>query len=139
MKKLFSVLVVGLLLMVYACGGGGDDPKSVMNDMFDAFEDLINDMDKATSADDVVAALEKNVNAMKKLAPRMKAVQEKHPELKGMKPGAQLPEEFKEIQKRMEELGPKMGAVAMKMMQFAKDPKVMEASKKWEEAMKAMQ
>jgi len=138
MKKLFSVLAIGLLLMAYACGGG-DDPKSVMNDMLGVMDDFISDMGNADNADDVIAAMEKNVAAMKKLAPRVKAMQEKYPELKKMGPGTKMPEEFKEFEKKFEELGPKMLGIMGKMMKYAKDPKVMEASKKWQEAMSAMQ
>ena len=137
MKKLFSVLAIGLLLMAYACGGG-DDPKTVMKDMLNLFDDLVGDLEKADDADAVVAALEKSAVAMKELAPRMKAAQEKFPALKDMKPGAKLPEEFKEFEKRFEELGPKMMGIMGKMMKYASDPKVTAAGKKWQEAMSAM-
>ncbi len=135
MKKLFSVLVVGLLLMVYACGGG-DDPKSVWNDMIDVVEDLINDMDKADNADDVVAAMEKAGAALEKLRPKMKAIEEKYPEFKGLKPGGKFPEELKDIEKRFMELMPKMMGMVGKMMQYKDDPKVQAAQKKLDEMMK---
>lgn len=133
MKKLFSLLVVGLFLLAYACGGG-DDPKSVMNESIDAMEDLISDLEGADNADEVVAAMDKFVDTMKKLKPRVMALQEKYPELKNMGQG-KLPEEFKEIEERMKELMPKMMGVFGKLAQYANDPKVIEAQKRMQEAM----
>jgi hypothetical protein len=135
MKKLFSLLVVGLFLLAYACGGGGDDPKSVMNDYFDVMEGFINGLDKADNADAVVAAMEKFAAKMKELKPRMMALEEKYPELKKMKQG-QMPEEFKEFEDRFKELMPKMMGIFGKIAQYANDPKVLEAQKKLEEVMR---
>ena len=135
MKKLFSMLVVGLFLLAYACGGGGDDPKSVMNDYFDVMDGFINGLDKADSADAVVAAMENFAAKMKDLKPRMMALEEKYPELKKMKQG-QMPEEFKEFEDRFKEMMPKMMGIFGKIAQYANDPKVQEAQKKLDEAMK---
>ena len=135
MKKLFSVLVVGLLLLVYACGGG-DDPKSVLNDVIDTLDNMMNDLEKADSADAIVAAFEKGTEAMKKLRPRMKAVEEKYPELKDLKPGTKFPEGFEDIEKRWNELFAKMMGMGAKMGKYLSDPKVQEASKKFNEIMK---
>ena len=135
MKKLFSLLVVGLFLMAYACGGGGDDPKSVMNDSLDAMEDLIYDLEGEDSADDVVAAMDKFVDKMKKLKPKVMALQEKYPELKNLGQG-KLPEEFKEVEERTSKLMPKMMGMFGKIAKYAADPKVIEAQKRMQEAMK---
>ena len=135
MKNLFSMLVVGLFLLAFACGGGGDDPKSVMNDYFDVMDGFINGLDKADSADAVVAAMENFAAKMKDLKPRMMALEEKYPELKKMKQG-QMPEEFKEFEDRFKEMMPKMMGIFGKIAQYANDPKVQEAQKKLEEAMK---
>ena len=136
MKKLFSLLVVGLFLLVYACGGGGDDPKSVMNDYFDVMEGFVNGMDKAGSADDAVAVMEKFVVKMKDLKPRMKAVEEKYPELKKMGAEGKLPDAFKEFEGRFNELMPKMMGAFGKIAQYATDTRIVEANKKLEEIMK---
>ena len=136
MKKLFSLLVVGLFLLVYACGGGGDDPKSVMKDYFGVMEGFVSGMDKAGNANDVVAVMEKFIVKMKDLKPRMKAVEEKYPELKKMGMDGKLPEAFKEFEGRFKELMPKMMGVFAKVAQYANDPKVIEVQKKLEEIMK---
>lgn len=136
MKKIFSLLVVGLLVLVYACGGGGgDDPKSVMKAYFDAFDDMISGLEKADSADDVAAALNKMADTAEKLKPKMKALEEKYPELKNMKEG-KMPEEFKEFEARLKELGPRMMGAFGKIAQYGSDPKVVEAQKKFDEMMK---
>jgi hypothetical protein len=135
MKKLFSWLVVGLFLLVYACGGG-DNPKSVMKDYLEVMEGLINSLDKAGSANDVAAAMEKFVVKMKDLKPRMKAVGEKYPELKKMGADGKFPDEFKEFEGRIKEMMPKMMGVLGKIAQYASDPKVVEAQKKFQEIWK---
>jgi uncharacterized coiled-coil DUF342 family protein len=135
MKKLFSLLVVGLFLLAYACGGGGgDDPKSVMNAAADAFEALVNDLDGADSADEVVTAINKFADKMKELKPKIKAMEEKYPELKNMGKG-EMPEEYKDIENRMKELMPKLIGLFGKLQKYAADPKVIEAQKKLQEAM----
>lgn len=134
MKKLFSILtIIGLFLILSACGGG-DTPESVMNDYFDLMDNYLDDMEKANSADDIVSVIETFSNKMKALAPRMKAIMEKHPELKGMK-GGKLPEEYKELNDRMQKLMPRLIGVFGKMMKYGNDPKVKEAQKKFQKAM----
>lgn len=136
MKKLFSLLVVGLFLLAYACGGGGgDDPKSVMNEIADTMEALVNDLDGSDSADDVVAAINKFADKMKELKVKVKALEEKYPELKNMGKDGEIPAEFKEYYDRMKELTPKLMGLFTKLQEFASDPKVMEAHKRLQEAM----
>ncbi len=138
MKRLFSVLtIISLFLILSACGGG-DTPESVMNGYFNILEDYLNDMEKADSADDIVGAIETFSDKMKALAPRMKAIMEKHPELKGMK-GGKLPEEYKELNDRMQKLMPRMIGVFGKMMKYGNDPKVKEAQGKLQEAMSSFE
>jgi hypothetical protein len=139
MKKVLSVVAVISFVMLYACGGGSsDDPKAVMDDFFTAMNDFYTAVDKAEDADAFIAALEKVGSDMKALAPRMKAVMEKYPEL-NMKDG-KMPEAFKEYEEKFKQMMPKMMGLAAKMQKFAADPRVMEAVTKMQEAMKeAMQ
>ncbi len=136
MKHLMSVLaILGLMLIVTGCG---DSPKAVLNDTFDTLEGFMTDMEKAGSADDVVKAIESFHKKMLDLKPRVEKLQKEKPELfKGMK-GGKMPEEFKEFDKRIEALKPKFMGIMQKMMKYASDPKVQEAQKKLEEAMKSM-
>jgi hypothetical protein len=50
-----------------------------------------------------------------------------------------MPEELKEFEEKIKELGPKMEALGAKMMKFATDPKVMDAMKKFQEAMAGLE
>lgn len=137
MKKLFSLLVVGLFLLAYACGGGGgDDPKSVMTDFFKVMDGFFTSVEKAENADALVAAIEKFSEGMQDIAPRMKKVQEKYPELKEMKT---LPDELKEFEAKLKEIKPKFMGVMGKFMKYANDPKVQAAQQKMMEAMKALE
>jgi len=120
-----------------ACGGG-DTPKSVMNDYFDLMDNYLNGMEKADSADDIVDVLETFSKKMETLAPRMKAIMEKYPELKGMK-GGKLPEEYKDLNDRMQKMMPRMVGIFGKMMKYGNDPKVKEAQKKFQEAKSSLE
>ncbi len=133
---LFTV-VVGLLVFVFACGGG-DSPKAVMNDYLSCMEDFSSTINNAKDADGVVAAINKFSNGMKDLVPRMKAMQEKHPELKTMGMDGKMPEEFKQFAERSKEIGTKMMGIFGKIGQYATDPKVMEAQKKLQEVMSSL-
>jgi uncharacterized coiled-coil DUF342 family protein len=136
MKKLFSFLVVGLFLLAYACGGGGDDPKSVMSDFFKVMDVFFADIEKADNADDIVAAIDKFSEDMQGIAPRMKKVREKYPELKDMK---NMPDELKEFEEKIKEIQPKMMGLMGKLMKYTTDPKVQAAQQKMMEAMKALE
>jgi uncharacterized coiled-coil DUF342 family protein len=137
MKKLFSLLVVGLFLLAYACGGGGDDPKTVMKDFVNAMDEFYTGIEKAEDADDIVSAINKFSEGMQEIAPRMKKVQEQFPEL-NMKDG-KVPEEFKEYEEKIKEIGTKMMGLMGKLMKYANDPKVQAAQQKMMEAMKALE
>jgi cell division protein FtsB len=88
MKKLilFATVVV-FLFSLTACGGGGKyaDAKRLMEKQVQLFEDFINALDKAGSANDVAAALNDFSDEMQKMVPQMKELQEKYPELKDAK------------------------------------------------------
>ena len=137
MKKIFSLLVVSLILLVYACGGGGDDPKAVMSDLLDTMEGFFEGLDKAENAEDIVAAMEKFSSNMQALVPKMKALREKF-DLTGMKDG-NLPEEFKEFEERFKAIQPKFMGIMGKIVKFANDPKVQAAQQKMMEALSTIQ
>lgn len=137
MKKLLSVLAVGLLVFAYACGGGGDDPKSLMDDMLKDMEALNEGLNSAETADDIVKALDGYTESLKALAPRVKAMKEKHKDIDFKK--NEFPEEFKEYEAKFKDIGPKLMAAMMKASKFMQDPKVQEAQKRFGEAMMLMQ
>ncbi len=137
MKKLFLVLMAIGLIMIGACGKS-NDPKTVLNDFVGIFDNFSTDMGKAASADDVAAALNTTSAKMKEIVPRLKELEKKYPELKNMQSGGKMPEEFKEFEQKISELGPKMMAAMGNAMKYMSDPKVIEAQKNFQEAMKGM-
>ncbi len=136
MKKLLSVVAILGLFMVAACGGGGgSDVKSVMGDLLDTVDKFAADGGGASDGDAFAAAIENFSDKMKEIIPKMKALKDKYPQLMQ---GKDIPPELAEFKDRIEGMQDKMKAGMGKMMNFASNPKVMEAIKKMQEAMKDM-
>lgn len=137
MKKVALFAIVGLILWSGVVYGGGKyaEIKPIIEKMVVSFEKFITDMEKADNADAVVAGLDAFTEMIKKLAPKMKEIIKKYPELKDE---TTHPEELKPLLKKMDELGKKMFGVMGKIQQFANDPKVKEANQRFMEAMAAM-
>lgn len=129
MKKLFSVLVVGLLLIAFACGGGGKyaEAKKVMQGIVDTTENFVADVEKAGSADDVASAINTFADEMKKFKTKMEELQEKYPELKDQ---TEVPEDIKSLTEKLAGMQAKMMGAMTKAQQYMTDPKVQEALKK---------
>ena len=133
MKKLFPVVLVFVFVLSFvACGGGGVDAKDVIKEQIGIMKTLTTDLEGATDAAGVAKALNNCCDKMEKMIPKIKAVNEKHPELANMGQG-KLPEEFKEFNEEMAEVMTKFMGVAAKMTQYAQDPQVMEANKRFME------
>jgi hypothetical protein len=137
MKKIALFAVVGLILFAGTVYGGGKyaEIKPIIEKMAVSFEKFITGMEKAENADAVVAALDAFSKVMIDLAPKAKDMLKKYPELKDEKTH---PEELKPLLKKVEELGKKMFGALGKIQQFANDPKVKEAYKRFMETMAAM-
>ncbi len=138
MKRFLMVLITIFVVVMLTGCGKANTPQAVVGEMLDSFDSYIDNMNSASSADDVVAAMDKFAAEMKDIAPRLKALQEKYPELKSGMKGGQLPTEFKEFEGRFKEMQPKMMGLVGKMMQYMKDPKVQEAMKKFQTSMDAL-
>jgi hypothetical protein len=132
---LFALVVLLLFAGVVYSSGKYAEIKPFIEKMAVSFETFIIGMEKAENPDAVVTALDTFTEVMKKLAPKMKEILEIYPELKDEKTH---PEELKPLLKKMDELGKKMFGVMGKIQQFANDPKVKEANKRFLEAMAAM-
>lgn len=135
MKKLVLFATIGLFLIgMTACGGGGKyaDARAMIEDMLDATEKFIAACDKIENVDDAIAAVNDYAEAMKELQATAKELEKKYPELKDKD---NPPEEIKDLMKKVEEITPKIIGAMGKLMQYATDPKFMEAQKKLGEAM----
>jgi hypothetical protein len=137
MKKVALFAVVGLIVFAGVVYGGGKyaEIKPILEKMAASLEKFVTDMEKAENADAVVAGLDAFTDVMKKLAPEMREILKKYPELKDEKTH---PEELKPLLKKMDELGKKLFGVMGKIQQFANDPKVKEANNRFMAAMAAM-
>lgn len=136
--KMKYVLGLMILAVLFVACGGGSGPKAVMEKVAVVTENLITAMEKADSGAAVAGALNAYTDAMEKLAPEMKAVMEKHPELKNMKDD-NVPDEYKEVMGRMNKAGERMMAAMMKMGQYIQDEAVMKAQQRLTEVMGKMQ
>ena len=141
MKNLFALVFAGVLLLTFMnCGGGSDDPQDVMMEVADIFEDGMGALEGADTVDDAIAVIEKYGAKIKDMEARLKAVVEKHPELKNMKSmQGKMPEEFKEVGERMQKLTMKIMPLMAKIQEWSKDPKFQEAIKKLGESLDFME
>lgn len=138
MKK----IVLGVVVIMFLAGstvyaGKYADIKPVIEEMATTFEKFVTGMEKAENADAVAAAFDYHAKAMTALAPKMKEILKKYPELKDDKTH---PEELKPLLTKMDELTKKLTGLMMgKFGQYANDPKVKEAMERWQKAAAAME
>jgi hypothetical protein len=138
MKKTVLFLCIAVLALgLTACKGGGKyaDVSSMMTKYMGAMDKFATALDGAKDADAVAKALTDLTEVGKVLAPQMKALGEKYPELKDMQ---NPPAELKPLMDKVMAVAGKMGGAMAKVAQFASDPKVQEAQKKFEEVSAAM-
>lgn len=136
MKKTVLFLCIAVLALgLSACQGAGgkySDVVKVMDKFVASMDKFAASLDGAKSADDVVTALDALTATTKTLAPEMKAFETKYPEFKNQEnPPAQL----KPIMDKVIAASTKMMGAMTKAMQYAQDPKVQEAQKRYQEAM----
>ncbi|WP_319409845.1 hypothetical protein [uncultured Desulfosarcina sp.] len=123
-KRLWMVMVVIISAAIISCGSKYDKAESTLNDYADAMEDYVAHMDKADSADAVVAAMNRYTEKMQSLAPRLQKMNQNFPELAS---GKAFPKELEKVSQRMAELGQKVQTTMMKTMKYMMDPKVQQA------------
>ena len=131
-KVLISVLGVLAIVLLAACGGKYSDAVELSEKQLKFMETYADDLEKADSAEGLVAAMDEFAEKMEKLKPKAQALREKYPELYR---GEKLPEEFAELQKKTEAVVTRMTAASMKTMQYMMDPKVQKAMMRMNNAM----
>jgi hypothetical protein len=141
MKKMVLVTVVFLLLFGLAVYGGGvySEVKLLMEKVVLSLEKLTTGLEEAEDADDVVAALDSYTSDILPLAPKMKELIKKYPELKELKDENTCPEELRPVMQKIEELGERMVLGFVKVQQYTNDPKVKAAQIRWLKAMAALE
>jgi len=101
MKKVNKVFVIVVVFMglLWGCGQGKYDDLVKINDSFISItRDYIDGLNKAENGKDVARAMNKYADEFKKLAPKMKEINEKYPGLKNAK---DMPEKVKELNSRL--------------------------------------
>ncbi|MGD2090648.1 MAG: hypothetical protein PVH61_31030 [Candidatus Aminicenantes bacterium] len=141
MKKLVLITAVFLLLVGLAVYGGGvySEFKLLMDKVVLSLEKLTIGLEQAEDADDVVAALDSYTSDILPLAPKMKELIKKYPELKELKDENTCPEELRPVMKKIDKLGERMVGGFVKVQQYTNDPKVKAAQIRWLKAMAAME
>lgn len=127
------LLAVGLTGF-FGCTKGGKyaDAQDVMGRSVEIMENFINGMEKAEDSQAVVKTLNAFSADMSALKPKLKAVEEKHPELKDQEIP---PEELKPMVEKINALSSRMTNAMMKLMQFQDDPEVQKAQEAMNKAM----
>jgi uncharacterized protein YjgD (DUF1641 family) len=131
-KMVWVVMMVLLSAAMVSCGGKYDEVESTLTDYADAMEDYVTRMDRAESSDAVVEAMQDYTEKIKSLAPRLKEMNEKFPELAS---GKAFPKELEKISRRMEDMGQKVQTAMMKTMKYMVDPDVQKALTEQSQAM----
>lgn len=168
MKRFFLMAVVVLFLFgLTSCGGGEEtgektgekavakveakvegkkeetepgkyaEVQETMGKFIKGMEDLTGALQKAESADDVVAALEANTELLIKLEPRMRELEQKFPVLK-QSTTENVPEEIKTLNKQWDQAILKTMGTLPVLAKYAYVPKVQEALKRNQEAMRQL-
>lgn len=138
MKRIYGILVSVLLvaLMVLGCGSdGGGKAESIIKDQVDATENYVNGISSAQSPQEVVTAIERYTEDMKKLIPEIKEFQKKYPEYQQGK----IPEGMDTDIKKLEEISAKIPGAMMKITSYMMDGKVQSAMQKMGEEMSKLQ
>jgi hypothetical protein len=141
MKKLVLAAVVFLVFFCSTVHGGGvySEFKLLMEKVALSLEKLTIGLEQAEDADDVVAALDSYTTDILPLAPKMKALIKKYPELKELKDEKTYPEELKPVMQKIEKLGERMMVGFVKAQQYTNNPKVKAAQIRWLKAMAALE
>ena len=132
-KVLVSVLVVLAIFALAACGGKYSDAIELSEKQLDAMEAYADSLESADSKETIIAAMKDFGARMEKLSAEAQSLRGKYPEL--YQPGAELPGDFAEIQKKTEAVVARMSAASMKTMQYMMDPEVQKAMMQMNQAM----
>lgn len=124
-KKLIIVVFVAIFLA--SCGGGKyAEVKSVTKEMIAAYKAFNASVEEAEDEQAIIAAMNGLAESISVLKPKMKALQEKFPEIKSRKT---MPDNIKEDYEQMREVQRVfMGLYDKKINEYLKDPAVKEAN-----------
>jgi hypothetical protein len=134
-KKMLGLVLIGFIVVLVSCGSKYSDLVKVDTEYLNAMDEYVSGMGKASSAKEMVTVINRYADKMKKLAPRLKEIRNKYPELKSTET---VPEELKPILKKAEAMKEKMAASFMNMMKYMQDADVQAAQQRLQTAMMGM-
>lgn len=137
-KNLITVVfILFAVVMFVACGSGGKygDVIEINTQFADAMEEYVGDLETANTAGSVAKAVDAFAAKVEKIAPRMRELMKKYPELKDQD---KMPEALKQSQQRATELAQRMAGSFMKTMKHMRDEKVKAAHERLQKAMAKM-
>ena len=137
MEKTMRVLLLFISMIFFiGCGGGKyDDAIEVNKDFIKITEEYTQDLEKAESGKAVAKAMDNYTEKFAKLAPKMKEINEKYPDIKNDK---DVPAEFREMEEKVQQAGVKLAGSFMKILKYMTDPVVIKAHKKMTQSMLGM-
>ncbi|MCP3876275.1 MAG: hypothetical protein GY699_24420 [Desulfobacteraceae bacterium] len=137
MKKITRVVAIVMLLTGFFLGCGQDkydDVVEINNEFIKVTQGYMDGLNKAESGKDVAKAMNKYADEFKKLAPKMKEIQKKYPDLMTAK---DLPEKVTKSQAQSTQIGMDLAGSFMKVMKYMTDPEVVSAQQRMGEAMQS--
>lgn len=120
-RFMMAVVWAGIAMLFIACGGKYSDAEKVYTEFADAVETYIQALEKADDGDAVADAINTFSDKIETLAPRMKEINDKYPELKDPD---NIPEKLKPIKERSDQMAKQMPGTFMKAMQYVNEEKV---------------
>jgi hypothetical protein len=138
MSKRIAFLCVVTLIVAVGCGTGRyGDLRSLMGDMYDANDMFITGLEKAAGPEDVAASINKYCDKMEVLAPRIKEMKTKYPEVNFK--SNNYPPELNDLKTKSVEQSQRMKGVSMKLTQYMMNQDVMKAFQRFGGVMMKMQ
>jgi hypothetical protein len=134
-QALMLLCCCALLVFAFACGGKYDDAVDVQEDFINLAADYVKEMDTADSAEKVAAAMNHYADGMAELAPRIREINEKYPELRDPET---VPEKLKSTTEEQKEVMRNVSSSFMKAMPYMQDPEVQAAQKRIAQAMQGV-
>lgn len=134
-RLIYLLFCTTLLAFAVACAEDYGDAVKAQEDFIDLASDFAAEMDAADSAGKVAAAMNHYAEGMAELAPRIREINKKYPELRDPE---KVPEKLKKTTEDQKEVMSEVSSSFMKAMPYMNDPEVQAAQNRISQAMDNM-
>lgn len=136
-KPLSLASIVLMLLFALTCRAGDkyEEAREVYEEYVPAMEKYLDAVDKTENPQDLAKAINTFANRMEVLAPKIKRLNEKYPELAN---DQAAPQEYADLDKKSEALGARFAQSFTRIMPYMEDPQVMAANERLTGIMETM-